>query len=77
MYKIDLDRMWAYDEPYELLGNRHVEMSERQILDTYFGQWSKEMDRAGMIVMVTPENCIVDWIVVNWAYEVKAESNKQ
>lgn len=44
-----------------------VTMTEREILRTFYEYWRGEMVKAGKLDEITPENCIQDWVVVNWA----------
>jgi len=69
-------KTWTYQEPVltlgdVVLGDRIVMMNEAEILDHYYSWWSTRMLEAGKILMATEENCIGDWVVVNWAEEVK------
>lgn len=53
-------------EPYE------VEVKEEDILENYFPYWSWRMKEAGKEDLINKENCLEDWLVVNWwAREIK------
>jgi hypothetical protein len=45
-------------------------MSESEILDHYWDYWSNKMSERGLSSLITKENCINDFIVTNWAWEV-------
>ena len=53
--------------------------TEEKILEEYWDYWHEEMQKAilrpncsayGRPELITKDNCIVDWVVVNWAYKV-------
>jgi hypothetical protein len=47
--------------------------TEEEILKEYWEYWSMRMiQHGGLSPLITPENCIDDWIVVNWAVKVDA-----
>ena len=45
--------------------------TEQDIIDEYWEVWSSKMIQRHKLLMVTRENCIDDWIVVNWAAPIK------
>ena len=61
-------RYFAYDE---LDQEEPVIYSEEYILEYYYPYWKSEMIKKLGDVVLTKEECINDWIVVNWAWEVK------
>lgn len=63
-------RRWAYHEP--TFGNEDIIQvwTEAEIMRDYYPWWCKEMDKAGKNGLISKENCIEDWITVNWAYEI-------
>ena len=74
-----MSKIYCYNEPiYQynaIIGNEVIERTEQQILDEYWDYWN-----ARMIAKfgegheyITEEECIYDWIVVNWAWEKKDE----
>lgn len=65
------DQRWEYDEPNEDGTNNHVIMSEREIFDVYFSRWAEMMMNIGKQELSTRENCIDEWIIVNWASKVE------
>ena len=55
-----------------------VIMTENQIIDYYWPIWAKLMiEKYGDLYhpLVTRQNCIDDWITVNWASEVIDDKN--
>lgn len=46
-----------------------MEVTEEEIIQHYYPRWIKLMEMAGR--RGTHEDCIQDWIVENWAVEVK------
>lgn len=65
-----MDRIWAYYEPIgkNTTSSREVVVSEKQIIEKYYDDWCERMEKAGKKDLISPENCIQDWVVVNWAY---------
>ena len=53
--------------------NLVIEMTEKDILNEYWEFWSRKMiEKYGEgHELITEENCIDDWVVVNWAWEKK------
>lgn len=47
--------------------------SEQDILDHYWEHWCRNMVLVDKRDIISLENCIDDWIVVNWAEFVKEE----
>ena len=50
-----------------------VILTEGQILQNYWPYWEEQMvKKYGMMSdLISEANCIEDWVVVNWAWEVK------
>lgn len=49
-----------------------ITMTEIQIIEEYWVQWSSEMRKQGKDERdITHDNCIEDWVTINWATEVK------
>ena len=68
---------WAYDEPLfdergSIVGTVTWFMSDDDIVRQYMPSWAMQMQKVGKSDLVTRENCIADFVVVNWAYAVKA-----
>jgi hypothetical protein len=66
-------KKWTYMEPGPDMEPVYVTMSEDEILATYYPWWSEELRRIGREHLISPKNCIEDWVVVNWAWRVNAE----
>ena len=60
-------KYYKYDEPHR----ESVILSENQIIQDYYGIWSKKMKELGREHLISKENCIEDWVTVHWAYEVQ------
>ena len=50
--------------------------STEQILNSYMGYWSGQMESMGLDDEITEENCIEDWITIHWAEETDQYGNK-
>ena len=59
---------WEYMEPYP---EHPTEMTEDNILATFWDYWRDQMDKkfGPNYYLTTYENCVDDWVVVNWAWE--------
>jgi hypothetical protein len=74
-----VSKIYCYNEPIfqggALIGNDVIEKTEQQILDEYWGLWNVRMVAkfGESHELITKENCIEDWVVVNWAWEKKDE----
>jgi hypothetical protein len=53
-----------------------LEYTEEQIIEEYWDFWSSKMMKKYGVghKLITRENCIEDWLAVNWAIE-KKENN--
>lgn len=60
------NRKWKYIDP-----SGEYEKTESDILAKYFECWSARMKKTGREHLISEERCIEDWVVVNWAQEVK------
>lgn len=70
-------KFYVYDEPSfnefgDLVDSTDVIISEQEILDLYWTHWKSKMEiKFGKdSSKITEENCISDWIIVNYAKEV-------
>jgi len=54
-------------------GNIVVTVTESDILRDYWPYWNKHMLELGRHEQISKENCIEDFVVVHWAWEVKDE----
>ena len=47
-----------------------LEITEKEILHSYWDFWEEKMfKKYGNYTLITAENCIADWITVNWAWK--------
>lgn len=69
-----MPRLFRYNEPGGV-GHSDVEvtLTEQEILDTYFPFWSEQMKRVDKEDAISYENCIEDFCVVHWAWEVGSD----
>lgn len=73
-------RKFAHNEPIfedggALVDSEVIILTEEEILASYWPHWEKEMiEKYGVgHELITKENCLEDWVVVYWAWEVKDE----
>lgn len=45
-------------------------VSEKEIEESYFPYWKSKMLKVGKEDLISFENCLEDWIIVNWAKEI-------
>jgi hypothetical protein len=68
-------RKWKYVEPKDPVNGdwsaHDIVLTENEILQQYYPRWVQLMIKAGKTDLITPANCIEDFVVVNWAEEVK------
>lgn len=64
---VDLDRKWLYVEPDEAFRPVSCIRTEAQILREYWPFWSGRMRELGRQHLISPRNCIEDWIIMHWA----------
>lgn len=60
-------KYWCYTESDQFLPAKIVK-SEDEILAEYFNEWSQKMFAAGKEHLISKEQCIQDWVTVNWAF---------
>lgn len=71
MKKFSYDEM-VLDGAGNYIGDKIVTLTEREILDSYWQYWLRRMLEAGNgPAECTEENCIDEWCIVHWAWEVK------
>jgi hypothetical protein len=61
-------------------GNNDVEeiLTEDEILDYYWNYWSSAQWSAGVDpIDITPEDCILDFVLVHWAQEIEEDTHDQ
>lgn len=64
-------RVFAYDGFDD---NGHwisVKLTEKQIREENWGTWKIKMEKLQRPELISWENCLNDWMVENWAWEVK------
>jgi len=66
-------RKWEVVHPDEYCNPVVTIWTEKDILDFYYVFWSIKMKQKfkEKDVDLSPERCIEDWVVVNWASEIK------
>ena len=65
-------KYYCYNEQGPYGQNVVVTMSEVEIIASYYSHWQAQMRQAGKSEdVISPEDCLDDWRVVNWAWEVK------
>ena len=52
-----------------------VYITWEEVIAEFYDTWKEKAAAKGGIEL-TEENCIQDWIVINWAWEVKPHNNK-
>lgn len=64
-------KYWTYVE-YGKEGKEETRtLSEAQIIKQFFPWWSKRMREADKGHLINHQNCIDDWVVINWAWRGK------
>ena len=65
-------RYYSYVEPTEDGGTAICTFSEEAIMNDYWPYWEMRMiaKYGPGHELITKENCLDDWIVVNWALQV-------
>jgi hypothetical protein len=59
---------WRYND----LDGVH-EISEEQILLTYYPYWVTQMMQLRRFDLISPEHCVDDWATVHWAWRADEE----
>lgn len=63
-------KYYAYGERNEFdIDELHI-YSEEEIIIEYFPYWKARMEKANKDRFISLDNCLDDWIVVNWAWEI-------
>lgn len=63
-------RRYAFIEPDEKGEPITVVVSEAEILETYYPWWQGELRRLGRDDLISPEQCLEDWMAIHWAAEM-------
>lgn len=64
-------RVFAYDGFDD---NGHwisAQLTEKQIREENWDTWKIKMEKLQRLELISWENCLHDWMVENWAWEVK------
>lgn len=48
-------------------------VTEEEILKDFYPEWCKLMRKAGKEHLISEANCVDDYLVVHWAWEVEAQ----
>lgn len=68
-----MTRYYCYNEMTDDGGNEVITLSEEEIKETYYPYWYGKMcekfGKEKVDETYTFEDCLDDWIVVNWAWE--------
>ena len=64
-------KVYEISYPDEKYGNITECYTEKGIIDSYYDEWVEKMFKAGKLHDLTKQNCIDDWVTINWATEVK------
>jgi hypothetical protein len=63
---------WLYNEQAEDgVGNIVKEITEPEILATYYPWWVQQMKRVKREHLISEENCIEDFATIHWAWKVE------
>ena len=62
-------RYWTYCEEGEYGQYIQETWSEAQILAAFFSSWKEDMKRFGKEQYISENECILDWVIFNWARE--------
>ena len=68
-------KIYTYNKPVflndKVIGNTKYTVTEEDIIELYWEYWNDSMIKVGKRSQCTRQNCIDDFVVVNWASEVK------
>lgn len=64
-------KTFRYDEPDENGSNIAVTVTEDEIIDRYWDFWCEAMKKVDKGHLISRENCIEDFCVIHWAWEVE------
>lgn len=67
-------RYYSFNDMDDDGDNIVITVSEEDVRHDYYPYWQKRMTEVGKdLSQYTFEDCLDDWIVVNWAWEVNDE----
>lgn len=76
-------KRYNYNDPIfnhkgDIIGNRVLTISDKEILDRYWSYWYNSMIRKYGYdhPLITEANCIEDWVISNWAWMEKCDVEK-
>lgn len=61
-----MERLFKYNEL-----DGEVVLTYTQVMEEYWVYWSTQMLRAGKSPLMTGENCLDDFLVVHWGWEIR------
>lgn len=61
-------RVFAYNEQE---ANNPLLITDKQILEEYYPWWKEQMIKVNKSNLINEDNCIDDWVIINWAWELK------
>jgi hypothetical protein len=62
-------KCWSYDD---VETSSVITLSEDEIYERFYPYWKKQMiKKFGINFKDSREDCITDWSIVNWAWEVE------
>lgn len=65
------DKVWEVVDPDDNFDPVFTYWTYDQIIGHYLGYWCQSMVEAGKGHLISKDACVLDWIIVNWATEVK------
>ena len=65
-------RKWKWEEPADESATSSVTIvvTEEEIIRDYYPWWKAKMESLGRHDKISHENCIEDFVIINWAEEV-------
>lgn len=68
------DKKWYYIEPDENMNVVMICKTEQEIINEYYEFWKTQMEKVNKVDLINFDNCIEDWVVVNWASDKPFEN---
>ena len=71
-------RLWQYNDIADNVTFTPITrcVDDDEILEMYWEYWSERMKLRGYTEKeITKESCIDEWVVVNWAWEIKGDAS--
>jgi hypothetical protein len=66
-----MSRHFRWNEPGDDGQNVVQEITDDEIIRTYFPYWSDQMRKVGKSAQISPNACLEDFMAVHWAWEVQ------